>query len=80
MREQEPQGRWVETGGIRLHYREWPGAEPTLLCMHDTAKPPSRAGKSHIKRLYGVCGQRGTFGAERSACIANDQRSSSLAI
>lgn len=30
----EPQHGWVDTGEVRLHYWDWPGGEPALLCMH----------------------------------------------
>lgn len=34
MTEHEPQHGWTQVDGVRLHYWEWPGAEPTILCMH----------------------------------------------
>ena len=34
MLEKNPQHRWVDTGEVNLHYCEWPGGEPTLLCIH----------------------------------------------
>ena len=30
----EPQQGWVDTATIKLHYWEWPGEEPALLCLH----------------------------------------------
>jgi pimeloyl-ACP methyl ester carboxylesterase len=30
----EPKDGWARLDGLRLHYWVWPGAEPTLLCMH----------------------------------------------
>lgn len=34
MTKREPREGWVDTGEVRLHYWDWPGAEPALLCIH----------------------------------------------
>src|SRR5579859_4634704 len=34
MSELEPREGWVDNAGVRLHYWDWPGAEPAMLCMH----------------------------------------------
>ena len=30
----KPEHAWIETEGVRLHYWDWPGTEPALLCLH----------------------------------------------
>ncbi len=32
--QREPLSGWVDTGEVKLHYWEWPGKEPTMLCVH----------------------------------------------
>ncbi len=32
--QREAQHGWINTGEINLHYLDWPGTEPTLLCIH----------------------------------------------
>ena len=34
MTQHEPQQGWIQANGVRLHYWDWPGPEPLLLCMH----------------------------------------------
>ena len=34
MTENEPQHGWVQANGLQLHYWEWPGDDPPLLCLH----------------------------------------------
>jgi pimeloyl-ACP methyl ester carboxylesterase len=29
-----PQHGWLDVNGLRLHYWDWPGGEPALLCLH----------------------------------------------
>ncbi len=34
MTRREPTDGWVDVAGVRLHYMDWPGDGPTLLCIH----------------------------------------------
>ena len=34
MTSREPQHGWVDTGEVKLHYWDWPGGEPAMLCIH----------------------------------------------